>query len=124
MDNALTHICQQIDDLVCSVSNAGLFHGSFVVAKTVYDVLETLRYVAAREFHCILYLSASGDRHDTRDDRNGDSGFFSRGTPGLKKILLSKNIWVGEIFASGFNFSFLNLQGHLLWSERSGRTSG
>ena len=101
----LYSICQQIDDLVCSVSNAGLFHGSFVVAKTVYDVLETLRYVTAREFHSILYLSASGDRHDTRDDRNGDSGFSYAVHEVEEDIVIEEHLGC-EIFASGFNFSF------------------
>ena len=64
----------QIDDLVCGISDAGLFHGLGIAAEIIYDTLKTLGHKRTGQLDGPFHLFRVRDRHDARKDRYRDSG--------------------------------------------------
>ena len=54
--NVLHAICNEINDLVCSVNNACLLHCLRVTSKAVDNASKPHRYIAAGELHWILVI--------------------------------------------------------------------
>ena len=65
----------EINDLVCGVGDACLLHCRGIRAKHVHKTFKTLGHKGARQLDGACHLIPIGDRHDSRDDRNGDAGF-------------------------------------------------
>lgn len=95
---------QQVDDLIGGIGNASLFHGFRIVSKAVYDILKALRHITAGQFTAFSPVPAVIGMIP---------GMMGTVIPAsrtryikLKKILLSKNIWVVRYSHPASTFAF------------------
>ena len=85
-------VCQQVDDLLGGVGDAGLFHGFGVVAEAFHDRTEARRNESARKVRDALDLVRVCDRHDTGYDRYGDAGVADLVEERIQNVVVKKHL--------------------------------
>ena len=93
---------QQVYDLVGSIGNSRLLHGFRIVSETVYDIFKAFRNITARQLYRIFHLHATGDRHDSRNDRHRNSCLSDTVHEVEKDIVIKKHLG-RQILAPGIH---------------------
>ena len=88
---------KQIDDLVGSVSDTGLFHGVRVGAELVDQTLEPLRHERTGKLYGPCHLIGVGDRHYTGNDRDGYARFPYLIHKVVEKIVVEEHLSSQEL---------------------------
>ena len=103
-------ICEQIDDLVCRIRNTCLLHCFRIISKAIYDCFESLRQICSGHRQDSLYLTCICYRHDSRNNRNGNTLFSRSIEEIIKNIVIKKHLCSQEIYTTVyFLFQMCNI---------------